>query len=84
MLAAASLPPQCLPNRVATIIFLPQRSLYVGWCNNCIFIFDSNSSHPFNFEIFLKWGIILALLDSTNALKGARKRTKTTTTFFGH
>jgi hypothetical protein len=42
-------------NRVASNISSAQRSLYFWWCNNRIFIFDSNTSYPFNFEIFLKW-----------------------------
>jgi hypothetical protein len=60
MLAAASFTTTMFTaNRVATIFLQCTVCICFWWCNNRIFIFDRTQITPFNFEIFLKWGIVL-------------------------
>lgn len=50
-------------NKVATALSNPQRSLYM-LLGGAIIVFSfaaSNYTHTFNFDIFIKWGIVLSL-----------------------
>jgi hypothetical protein len=61
MMAAASLPPLCLLQVVASNISSAQRSLYMLLVVIVFSFSIVTQVTPFNFEIFLKWGVVLAL-----------------------
>jgi hypothetical protein len=62
MMAAASLPPLCFLQVVCKQYSSAQRSLYMLWGAVIVFSFSIVTQvTPFNFEIFSKMGVVLAL-----------------------